>query len=254
MNDNMNVSIDELLENTLTSGRSIEDELIDAEEGDEDPIEHATEDRDPVLKCMEDKALEFLARFNKMDKALTQVDLPPGKAVAKAVLAGTIEKEAALSWLTRFTHQLSKVALFELYRRQKAAERRSDQARLPTRDRFTQSLTLQAMIKNLPRRIEEDRREENALETASETEITWTLHLRQAELRTMHSEVFRLCYGQYPAQALGFISVEVTEGQWVEIESFDDALAIFSEQQECKAEERANRDKNAARGILAAFA
>jgi hypothetical protein len=245
---------------------SPEDQLLRDEQGDDDLIDPEVsqptlqDSRDPLTKFVYDQTVSFMAGYETkedgINSSLEVVKGHPLQRVAKAVQDGNVEYAAAVSWITRFAHQFSKTVFFELYRREQRAKVALEQKSLPTMDRFSQSLQLQATIAALPKRLlgESPSQDQNALHMASETALYELLITENALHRLFHREMFRLAYQSYPTHSLGYLSVMAGPDQWVELEDFDEAKDVFVAMQDAKRTERAGRERRAAQGILASFA
>lgn len=243
------------------------DALIDDEERLSDELQDETDfalknppdARTEEVRYLHKRAISFLAEYEAEDglnSVLEGLGGDPLQRVAWALNEGHIQAEAVVGWLSKFAHQLSKTVFFELYRREQRAARLLEQKGLPTMDRTTQSLRLQAVIAALPRRLsgEHPAQEQTPLNTASENTLTDMLCTEVARCSAMHQEVFRLAFGNYPTRSLGFMCIEAAPDEWIEIDDFFEAKSVFDALQEAKQEAKKVRERTAARGLLAAFA
>jgi hypothetical protein len=240
---------------------SVEDQLIRDEEAHQPTDKDVHTVYNKLRGAIIEKAYEFLANYNVFDAALSKLagnDVLP--VIVEMVLAGTLDKKAAISAITRQAHQVSAAVFYEIVRRERREALEDDKRRMPTPDAASMSPRLMQLLIGLgkldvaPDGYKELNSDASPIDMASIQTLKDELELIVSELRLAHAQIFKLEYGNLPAQELGYLSVPLPNGSFFEIDDLETALGAFRIKQEDKAAAKEARDQESAKALLATLA
>lgn len=213
------------------------------------------------------KAITFLGRY---DATFKQIDGYEPDQAASAILLAAAEGRlvdgdpqagysAALRLVSQLMRQCSQTVFFELDRRNFRAQKAAQSATMPQADVGSHSEAMLELLARLNVRPATENLEDKVdcdadpIESASNDALKDALVSIHDYLMPIHSQLFACRYGRTIDRPLGLTSIKLPDGSYVEVESFDTALALFQQEREDKLHNRQVTQQKLAKGILSAL-